>query len=139
MAVSERTLTFLKWAYWIVLVGIHLYISYLLFTTSRPIAGVLWLIFGFILIYIMYPLYFPPGDPGSQWPPYLTACPDYLTLIGPNTCVDYVGLGSPLLQKADPQFPPSPNDSKYTFNSAGTVAQKAAKATQYGLSWDGIT
>lgn len=139
MAFSERTLTFMKWIYWIVLIGGLLYSCYLMFTNGRAITGVLWLIMGFFLIYIMYPVYFPPGDPGSQWPPYLTACPDYLTLIAPNACVDYVGLGSPLLKKADPAFPPSPNDSNYVFNSAGTVAQKASKAQQYGLSWDGIT
>lgn len=129
----------MKWIYWIVLISLHLYLCYLLFTNARAIAGVIWLILGFLLIYIMYPIYFPPGSSGSQWPPYLTACPDYLTLIGPNACVDYVGLGSPLLKKANPAFPPNLTDSNYVFNSAGSGAQKAARAQQFGLSWDGIT
>jgi hypothetical protein len=130
--------TYAKWLYWIVLLGAQLYISYLLFTNSRPIAGVIWLVVGIVLIWAFYPIYFPPGGPGSKWPPYVSACPDYLTQIGPNSCVDYVGLNSPVLQKADPTNPPQPTDTKHIFDSSGTMSQKAAKAQQYGLSWEGV-
>jgi hypothetical protein len=138
MAFSARTLKFMKVLYWVLMTAIHLFICYLLFTNDRSITGVIWLILGFILIYVMYWVYFPPGNPGSQWPPYLTACPDYLTLLAPNACVDFVGLGSPQLRKSDPANPPSPSDSAYVFNPSGTIEQKAARAQQYGLSWDGI-
>jgi hypothetical protein len=138
MAFSKSTLTLMKWLYWVILSAIHLFIVYILISSGRPIAGILWLVLGFLLIYIMYPVYFPPGDPGSQWPPYITACPDYLTMIAPNSCVDYVGLGSPVLKKSDPTNPPSLSDSQNIFNSSGSVAQKQARAQQYGLSWDGI-
>jgi hypothetical protein len=138
MALSSRTLTLMKWLYWIVLLGAHVAICYFLFSMGRPIVGVIWAIMGLILIYLFYPVYFPPGDPGSSWPPYITACPDYLTLIAPNACVDYVGMGSPILKKADPSNPPQAGDTNYFFDPSGTKSQKAAKAQQYGLTWEGI-
>jgi hypothetical protein len=87
----------------------------------------------------MYPYFFAPGDPGSQWPPYIKGCPDYLTMIGPNACVDFVGLNSPKLKKSDPKMPPAITDPNYVFSSAGSMQQKAAAAQAYGLSWEGIT
>ena len=138
MALSKEELKLTKALYWILLSAVHLYICYLLFINDRAIAGILWLVLGFMLIYVMYPVYFPDGGAGTRWPPYVTTCPDYLTLIAPNACADFVGLGSPLLKKSDPALPPSPTDSTHVFNSAGTVAEKAARAQQYGLSWEGI-
>jgi hypothetical protein len=139
MALSKQTLYLAKWLYWIILTCVHLYLCYILFTLNRAIAGILWLILGFILIAIMYPVYFPPGNPGSQWPPYISACPDYLTMIGANACVDYVGLhSSPLLTKSDPANPPVITDSARVFNSGGSIANKASAAKQYNLSWEGV-
>jgi len=109
MALSKQTLYLAKCLYWILLTCAHL-----------------------------YPVYFPPGNPGSQWPPYIAACPDYLTMIAPNACVDYVGLHSSLLKKSDPANPPAPTDSTRVFNAGGSVSHKAARAQQYGLSWEGI-
>jgi hypothetical protein len=138
MAMSNRALVFAKWMYWILLGFILLYTCYLLFQSGRAITGVLFFIFGSMLLYMMYKYYFPPGDPSSQWPPYITACPDYLTLIAPNACADYVGLHTPILQQSDPTHPPAPTDTKHVFSATGTVHEKAAKAQQYGLSWEGI-
>ncbi len=141
MALSKTTLRLAKILYWVFMIFIHLFIVYQLFAigNGRPIAAVIWLILGLMLIYIMYPYYFPPGDPGASWPPYVTACPDYLTLIAPNACVDYVGLHSPSLKKSDPSLPPPPiTDTAHVFNSGGSLAEKAAKAQQYGLSWEGV-
>jgi len=138
MAFSTRVLQLLKSLYWIILTLAHLYICYLLFATSRAIAGIIWLILGFMIIFVLYPVYFPPGDPGSHWPPYVAACPDYLTLIAPNKCADFVGLNSSLLKKSDPSLPPVPTDSSKVFDSSGTLAQKASRAQQYGLGWEGI-
>ena len=138
MALGKNEIRLAKWLYWIVLLAAHLYVCYLLFTNQRPIAGILWLILGLMLIYIMYPYYFPDSGNGRTWPPYIAACPDYLTLIGPNACVDFVGLNTPLLKKSDPALPPALTDTTRVFNSTGTIQQKAAKAQQYGLSWEGI-
>lgn len=139
MALSKNTLRLAKILYWVFTVAIHLAITYMLFTSNRAIAGILWLVLGLLLIYIIYPYYFPPGDAGSQWPPYIAGCPDYLTMIAPNLCVDYVGLGSPRLQQSDPTLsPPAPSDTAHVFNASGSVHEKAQKAQQYGLTWEGI-
>jgi hypothetical protein len=140
MALSKSSLLFAKGVYWIGLSLFHLYICYQLLTMGHQVVALLWLFAGFILLFIMYPLFFP-NNGSSSWPPYVTGCPDYLTMIGPNACVDYVGLNSPLLKKADPSHPPAPGDadySSYVFNSSGTVPQKVARAQQYGLSWEGL-
>lgn len=138
MAFSALTLKLLKSLYWILGLFAHLYITYLLFATGRAIAGVLWLIVGIMLLWLIYPVYFPFGDPGSHWPPYIRSCPDYLTQLYPNGCVDYAHLNSPLLKPSDPSNPPQRGDSQHIFDSSGTVQQKAARAQQYGLSWEGI-
>lgn len=139
MAFSTRTLTLLKSLYWILLTLVHLYICYILFASNKAITGILWLILGFMLMFIVYPVYFPPGDPGSHWPPYISACPDYLTRLGMSSkCVDYVGLNSHLLKKSDPSLPPSLTDSTKVFDTSGSVSDKAARTQQYGLSWEGI-
>jgi len=141
MALSKQTLKLMKYLYWIILTLGHLYVCYLLLVTNRAIAGIIWLIVGFVLIFVMYPYYFTPGDPGSQWPPYISACPDYLTLIAPNKCVDYVGLHS-MLVKSDPLVRPNVSDqntyNSRVFDSKGSVADKAARAQMLGLSWEGI-
>jgi hypothetical protein len=137
MAFDARTIVLLKALYWIILTLVHLYVCYLLFASNRTITGIVWLIFGFMLLFVFYPVYFPNG-PGMSWPPYLSACPDYLTKIAPGACVDYVGLNSPLLKKSDPALPPALGDSSRVFDASGSVEAKAARAQQYGLTWEGI-
>ncbi|NDE16672.1 hypothetical protein EBZ80_17245 [bacterium] len=142
MALSTTELRLAKILYWVAGLGALLYSVYLLFTMtpSRSIVAILWLIAGLMLLYILYPYYFPPGDPSARWPPYITVCPDYLTQIAPGACVDFVGLNSPLLKKSDPANPPAPTDTNYVFTvpRGATVPQKAALAQQYGLSWEGV-
>jgi hypothetical protein len=141
MALSQTTLKFVKILYWLILSVGNLYLCYLLITSGRSMAGILMLVFGFMLIYILYPYYFPPGTGSGLWPPYITACPDYLSLVRGNDCMDFVGMGSPLLKKADRAHPPQPTDSdyaQYVFDNSGTTAQKASRAQQYGLSWQGV-
>jgi hypothetical protein len=139
MALSKNTLRLAKILYWVITIALHLALTYFLFVINHGIAAILWLILGLLLIYIVYPFYFPPGNGSSSWPPYIAGCPDYLTMIGPNLCVDYVGLGSPRLQKSDPTLTPPPaSDTAHVFNSSGTVHEKAQKAQQYGLTWEGI-
>ena len=89
----------------------------------------------------MYYIYFPQSDDDSLWPPYISTCPDYLTVVSPTACMDFVGIHSPLLKKADPTNMPSLTDStssQYVFNPTGSASEKARKAQQYGLTWEGI-
>jgi hypothetical protein len=145
MALSKKTLRLLKWMYWIVAIFAHLYICYNLFVLDRPITGVVWLILGLVLIFVMYLYYFPLGDNGSSWPPYVTTCPDYLTAVtqtsGTTVCMDYVGLNNPSIRKTDPSNPPLPLDpsySQYIFDPAGTTNQKITNARARGLTWQGL-
>ena len=137
MVFSKTELGFAKAIYWLATLSAHIFICYKLFTSSRALAGILWLLCGLTLIFVMYFVFFQPG-PSNSWPPYLSSCPDYLTNIGPNACVDYVGLDS-VLRKSDPKHPPNPTNADYVFNSSGTIQEKANKAIQYGLTWEGVT
>jgi hypothetical protein len=139
MTVSKNMLTMFKVLYWVVLTLAHLFLCYILLSTNRVIAGILWLVSGFILIFIMYYIYFPAGNPSATWPPYISSCPDYLTMIAPHKCVDFVGLNSPLLKRSDPKLRPSPTDTTRVFDSSGTTPDRASRALQYGLTWSGIT
>jgi hypothetical protein len=142
MAMSRNTLTLMKWLYWIFTVAIHLYICYILFVSDRAIVGILWLISGFLLLYIMYFVYFPSSSSGSTWPPYIRPCPDYLTQITPSACMDLVGLSSPKLKKANRDMLPKPSDpdyQSYVFDPTGNMSQKVARSNQYGLTWEGVT
>ena len=139
MAKSSKATTFAIWGYWIVLVLALIGVSAVLFKTQRPIAALIWVLAGLMLIYIFYPIYFPMDVRAVTWPPYISSCPDYLTLLRPNQCVDFVGLNSPLLNKSDPNNPPPANGgSTVIFDSSGTSAQQTARAQQYGLSWEGL-
>lgn len=139
MAFGKTTLRLLKWMYWVVLLLAHIYIVYLMFVTDRAILAILWMIVGLIMIFVFYFYYFPWGDPGTIWPPYVTACPDYLTSIGNSRCVDYVGLHSSKIRKSDPTLTPPTSDSDpAVFVNSGTPAQKAANAAARDLSWQGV-
>jgi len=130
----------MKALYWIVGIFMHLWLCYLLFVSNRAITGVVWLILGLLLLVIMYMYYFPPGDPGSSWPPYVTYCPDYMTRVSDSVCMDFVGLNSQI-QKADPANPPRPADvqyNRYVFDPRGNVSQKVANARAKGLTWEGL-
>jgi len=137
MAVTNATLTLLKWLYCIFFTVAHLYIAYLLLTTDRAIAAIIWLVAGFALLYVMYFVYFPPGDPATQWPPFIRPCPDYLSTLAPGKCVDYVGIGS-ILKPSNPANPPAPTNTEQVFDATGTMQQKADNANRYHLSWEGI-
>lgn len=138
MALSKQSLYLAKSLYWVFFILAHLYICYILFATGRVITGVVWLILGFIMIFIFYFVYFPAGDSANQWPPYISACPDYMTMIAPNKCVDFVGLNSGLLRKSDPSQPPGATDTTRVFDSSGSTSQKSDRAQSFGLTWQGI-
>jgi hypothetical protein len=148
MPFSKNSLRLAKWIYWIVGLFMHLWVCYTLFVIEHAVTAIIWLILGLVLLVIMYMYYFAPGDTSSNWPPYITVCPDYLTSVSQgdgkgvtsNVCFDFVGLNSKLL-KADPQHLPQPSDSNYTkyaFDPSGTVSQKVAKAQANGLTWQGL-
>ena len=139
MATGKTTLRLYKALYWLVMVCAVLYLCYIMFITGRTILGVMWLVTGLILTFIFYFYYFSATVDDSQWPPYISPCPDYLTRVEGVGCVDYVGLHSRQLQKSDPSLkPPSPKDSGHVFPVTGVMSVDAATAGQYGLTWEGV-
>jgi hypothetical protein len=137
MALSNRTLQLAKYCYWILLTIAHLYICYILFVTDRVIAGVLWLVMGFLMIAVFFPVFFPPGNPGARWPPYISPCPDYMTQIAPGVCADFVGLNS-AIKKSDPKNPPVGGDATRVFTTEKDMQRNAINATNAVLSWQGV-
>lgn len=138
MANSKTTLRLMKALYWIGMTLVHLYLCYLAFITNRVILGILWLVAGFILIFLFYFYYFTADGSESDWPPYIAGCPDYLTMVAPNQCVDFVGLNTTLRKSTDPRNPPLASDTQRSFNAGGNMAAKADNAQRYGLTWEGV-
>ena len=127
----------MKGLYWLIALAAHAFVVYTLFKMGYGITGTLWLMVGLVLIYLFYGYYFPSGSTEGQWPPYIRPCPDYLTQIAPNKCVDFVGIGGGI-KKSLYGDPPAVNNMEYVFDSSGTAAQKAQNAKSMGLSWEGV-
>jgi hypothetical protein len=103
-----------RWAkrlYWVVGIIALVLVCMLLFKQNKQIASVLVFMGGIIALYFYYIKWFliPEAHPG--WPPYVTPCPDFLTLIDPGDpstgkpgkCIDYVGVSANgRLKKIDP-------------------------------------
>ena len=53
MALSKNALRLAKILYWVFTVAIHLFITYTLFVMDRPIAGILWLVLGLLLVLVL--------------------------------------------------------------------------------------
>jgi len=143
MAFGKTSLRVFKWLYWIFFLLLHIYLIYVMFVNNRAILAILWAIAGLILIYVFYFYYFPIGDPGTNWPPYITACPDYLTSTvaadGTPVCIDTVGLNTKLLKKIDPSLSiESATNETQTFDNSGSREQKIDNAMTYGLTWEGV-
>ena len=127
----------LYWVLGLIIVGFSAYFYYS--GLNRPVAGVLWFLGGFLIIYYYWIKWFvikspldPDFDPSSKG-----ACPDYLSSVPSNTidpqtgrplyqnpqgdtsyyCVDYVGVSrNGALKKMDPtQLGKYIKDPSYSF------------------------
>ena len=88
-----------------------------------------------------------PAKSGS-WPPQITPCPDFLTLVDPGAqsgisrCLDYVGVSrNGRIKKADPSKATSQmSDSQYVFIVDRTKGNTdlCGLAQAYGLTWSSI-
>lgn len=157
MAISRRTLDFLsRWVYTPLALGIIAFFVYVTLTgkyldgLGRPILAIAGGL-GFLVLFWMYYVRWFVAD--SQfvyptWPPFLSACPDYLTFMGRDPasgrsmCVDFVGVSRRNgLKKADILLPPKAQDRDYIFltNPSDSTEKKCNDAIGRGLSWSGIT
>jgi hypothetical protein len=157
MAISRRTLDFLsRWIYTPLAFAITVFFAYITLTgkylgnEGRPILAIAGSL-GLLTLFWMYYVRWFVAD--SQfiypvWPPYLSACPDYLTYMGkdPRTqkamCVDFTGVGRRNgIKRSDILLPPKPEERDYIFltSASDTAEKKCNDALGRGLSWSGIT
>jgi len=110
-----------------VLVGLGCYVVY---KQGKQIEAVLLLLIGWSAIFYYWIKYFklPSIDAQKPWPPFLSTCPDYLTLVSPEStgdskavCMDFVGISTKpnTMYKANPNSIPQKNSNPdynyYTF------------------------
>ena len=132
--------------YWGVGILASVGIAYALYKMDYQIAGVLSFLGAILALLYYYVKWFRiPSSQTGSWPPYVTPCPDFLTLADPGTngtakCVDYVGVSTTgKLKVADPKKPQI-NDSRYYFpiNKSTANTDLCQSAAQYGLTWSSI-
>jgi hypothetical protein len=158
MAFSPATLKVLENVYWFVsafLLGAGVYVTW---KRNKQIEAVLLTIIGLAAIFYYWIKFFklPPSEANDVWPPFVSTCPDYLTLASPFStgdreavCVDFIGVsltpGS--MAKSDPNHMPKVSDPDYeqkVFRLTGvsndpTVKDKTgaicAAVKARGLTW----
>ena len=159
MGFSPATMKVLENVYWVVtpfLLGIGVYITW---KQNKQVEAVLLTIIGLAAIFYYWIKWFKVKSKDDIWPPFISSCPDYLTLVSPTTtgdseavCMDFVGVSrQPLvLKKAKvDQIPQSgdsdfesfvfrlgkraPNQTPEDFNKTLCL-----KVTSKGLSWAGV-
>lgn len=133
-----------KYVYWIVGVGALLFACHYLYNVMmRPVASVLVFMGGVLALYFYWVKWFMASEK-SQWPPYQSICPDYLTPLAPGTggqvkCMDFVGVSrNNRIKVADPRrSTEQANDGQYTFVvQPGEDKNSLRQRIQtYGLSW----
>ena len=159
MAFSPATLKVLENVYWFItafLLGAGVYVTW---KRNKQIEAVLLTIIGGAAIFYYWIKWFKIPNKDDVWPPYITPCPDYMTLVSPDAtgslgavCMDFVGVSTQpiVLKKADPNNIPQASDADFE-NYAFKVDPSAAgdspedynkriclKVQSKGLAWAGV-
>jgi hypothetical protein len=137
------------------LLGLGVYVVY---KQGKQIEAILLTIIGCAAIFYYWIKFFklPPSEANDVWPPFVSTCPDYLTLVSPFStgatdavCVDFVGvsLKPQSMVKSDPNKMPKVSDGDFeqkVFRLTGvsndpTVVDKTgaicANVKARGLTW----
>jgi hypothetical protein len=128
---NKRVKAFIyKWTkrlYWIVAIIALISVCMMLFKQNKQVAAVLVFLGGLMAAYFYYVKWFVIPDSRPGWPPYVTPCPDFLTLMDPGDptkgksgrCVDFVGVSANgMLAKTD-------------INAAGEVSRAGNPNTMF--------
>jgi hypothetical protein len=141
--------------YWVAGLALSGYASKALFDSGRQVASVLVFLLSIGALAFYWARWLAPSaGAAAPWPPYVTACPDFLTLVrvdvsggaAPSSvCVDYVGVSTNGgILKADATVPVASLAPSYTFpvrkrgSGETPAAYKSAMcgaAAAAGLSW----
>ena len=127
---------------------------YIVFKQGKQIEAVLLLLIGCAAIFYYWIKFFklPASEADDVWPPFVSTCPDYLTLVGPQAtglanpvCMDFVGVSlNGGLQKVDPRKVPQAVSAHQYFDlksaSANPLAddrtvEMCAQVKTMGLTW----
>ena len=142
------------YVYWIVALIIISAISYGMYVgLNRQVAGTLFWILGFFLVYFYYVKWFLTAKKNEGFPTIPTPCPDYLTLVrtpaSGNTpasavCLDFVGVstnGGLAKCTTDAKTCMQNSGAQYTFPTATkgeTVGDLRDRTAAAGLIWSSL-
>jgi hypothetical protein len=158
MAFSPGTMKILQNVYWFVsafLLGVGIYLTW---KANKQVEAVLLTIIGTAAIFYYWVKWFKIKSKDDLWPPYISSCPDYLTLVSPDAtgattpvCMDFVGvsLQPNVFNKADPAKIPQasgPDFESYIFKMPARGNETDADYNKLiclnvqskGLSWFGV-
>jgi hypothetical protein len=159
MAFSPGTMAILEKIYWFVSVfflGMGIYITW---KKNKQVEAVLLTIIGGAAIFYYWIKWFKIKNTADLWPPYITTCPDYLTLVSGDmtgdskpVCMDFVGVSRQpnIFKVTDPTKVKRVSDPDYESHifvmpSRPANADDAAFNTlvctsvqSKGLSWFGV-
>jgi hypothetical protein len=130
--------------YWALGFLASLGIGYVLYKMNFQIAAVLVFLGAILALFYYYVKWFQLPSQTGTWPPYVTPCPDFLTVSDSGTtsgfakCIDTVGVSANgQLQVADPTNTKHLSDPKYYFSidRSKTTTDLCQSAAQYGLTW----
>jgi hypothetical protein len=151
MAILEKVYLFFS----IFLLGIAIYLIY---KQGKQIEAVLLTIIGAAAIFYYWIKWFRIKQADAIWPPYISPCPDYLSLVSPAVtgddrpvCMDFIGVTTmPLVfKKTSREAVPKITDKIYDDQVFKVPARgdmkpdehnKAIcdKVKSYGLTWEGV-
>lgn len=156
MAISRSTMTFLSVVHWLGGLGLTIFFTYQFVNSGRTMLGALFFIIAVTnLVYFYFKWFWMDRTFAlSDWPPYRTACPDFMTMLEPpgsagpgsaGKCVDFVGVSyHNILKRSDPGNPPDESDPAYrdfifSVSPRQRDKEKATSALARNLAWQGYT
>lgn len=159
MALSPDTKKILENVYWFLSSAFVGIIAYINWKMNKQVEAVLLFTIGAAAIFYYWIKWFKIPDTEEDWPPYISPCPDYLTLVGAETtgsdkpvCMDFVGVSTQpmVLKRTNPKQIPQASDSD--FNDFIFIVELPApdqtqedynkktclKVQSKGLTWEGV-
>ena len=122
MAFSPGTMKILEKIYWFIgafFLGMGVYVTW---KKSKQVEAVLLTIIGTAALFYYWIKWFKVDNTPELWPPYITSCPDYLTLVSGDVtgdsqavCMDFVGVSRQpnMFKVTDPAKIVQATDSDY--------------------------
>jgi hypothetical protein len=131
---------------------------YVLYKQNKQVEAVLIAIIGSMAMFYYWIKWFKIAQADSVWPPYISPCPDYLSLISPAVtgdnipvCMDFIGVSTipQVFKLTDRNNIPKVTDSRYEEHAFIVPPRGDTSAAEYnkamcnkvksaGLTWEGV-